>query len=156
MSQALSNKPQVRRRSPFGLTQWIPSQLLDFERFFDSMFDSESGFMPDPFATRMDVSETDQAVIVKMDLPGVTPQDIDISVENNLLTIRGERKEEKEEHDKAKQYHRVERRFGSFSRSVLLPSTVNDQEAAAEFREGVLKITLPKTESAKPRKISVK
>lgn len=156
MSQALSNKPQVRRRGPFGVTQWIPNQLFDMERLFESFFENEGGFIPDPFSTRMDVSENERAVEVKMDLPGVTANDLDISVENNMLTIRGERKEEKEEGDKSKQFHRIERRFGSFSRSVLLPSMVNESEAVAEFNQGVLKITLPKSESAKPRKIAVK
>lgn len=156
MTQAVTNKPQSRRRSPFGLGQWVPNQLLDFDRMIDSMFDTNGEFIPDPFHTRMDVSETDQAVIVKMDLPGVTAKNIDISVENNLLTIRGERKEEKEEEDKTKQYHRIERRFGSFSRSLALPCAVNEAEAAAEFKDGVLSVTLPKSESAKPRKIAVK
>lgn len=156
MAQTLSTKPQVRRRSPFGLGQWIPTQLLDLDRAFDSMFEINGEFIPDPLHTRMDVSETEQAVIVKMDLPGVSAKDIDISVENNLLTIRGERKEEKEEKDKAMQYHRVERRFGCFIRSLPLPCAVNEGEAVAEFKEGVLTVTLPKSESAKPRKISVK
>jgi HSP20 family protein len=91
-----------------------------------------------------------------MDLPGVAGKDIEISVDNNLLTIRGERKEEKEEGDKTKQYHRIERRFGSFSRSLPLPCAVNEAEAGAEFKEGVLTVTLPKSESVKPRKITVK
>jgi HSP20 family protein len=156
MAQTLTTKPQIRRRSPFGLGQWLPNQLLDLDRMFDSMFDMSGEFIPDPFHTRMDVSETDQAVTVKMDLPGVAAKDIDISVENNLLIIRGERREEKEETDNAKQFHRIERRFGSFSRSLPLPCAVNEGEAAAEFKEGVLTVTLPKTESAKPRKISVK
>lgn len=156
MAHSLTAKPQVRRRTPFALGQWIPNQLLDLERVFDSMFDTNGEFIPDPFHTRMDVSETDTAVVVKMDLPGVAAKDIDISVDNNLLTIRGERKEEKEETDKAKQYHRIERRFGSFSRSLPLPCAVNEGEAAAEFKEGVLSVTLPKSESAKPKKIAVK
>lgn len=156
MTQTLATKPQVRRRSPFGLGQWIPNSLLDVERVLESMIDADGGFIPDPFHTRMDVSETDQTVVVKMDLPGVAGKDIEISVENNLLTIRGERKEEKEEGDKTKQYHRVERRFGSFSRTMALPCPVNEGQAAAEFKDGVLMVTLPKCESAKPRKIVVK
>jgi HSP20 family protein len=157
MSQGISNKPQaLRRRNPLGMTQWIPNQVMDFDRFFDSMFDGDGGYLPDPFSTRMDVTETDQAVIVKMDLPGMSAQDIDISVENNMLTIRGERREEKEDNDKTKRIHRIERRFGSFSRNMLLPSTVTDSEAVAEFNQGVLVISLPKTEAAKPRRIAVK
>lgn len=157
MSQGILNKPQaLRRRNPVGMTQWVPNQLFDFDRFFESMFDGEGGYLPDPFSTRMDVTETDQAIIVKMDLPGISAQEIDISVENNMLTIRGERREEKEDHDKTKRIHRIERRFGSFSRNMLLPTTVSDNEAVAEFNQGVLVVTLPKTEAAKPRKITVK
>ena len=156
MAHTIATKPQVRQRNPFRLGQWFPSSLLDLDRVLESMLDANGDFIPDPFHTRMDVSETDQAVVVKMDLPGVAGKDLEISVDNNLLTIRGERKEEKEEGDKAKQYHRIERSFGSFSRSLPLPCAVNEDEAAAEFKEGVLTITLPKSESAKPRKISVK
>ncbi len=156
MSQSVSTKSNVRRRAPFGLAPWIPRDLFDFERFFESMFDSEHGLSTEAFGTRIDMIETDQTVEIKMDLPGVAPGDIDVHVENNVLTIRGERKEEKEQNDKARQFHRIERRFGSFSRSMVLPCPVNDAEAAAEFKDGVLKVTLPKTETAKPRKIAIK
>lgn len=156
MAQTIVTKPQLRRRSPFGLGQWLPNSMLDLDRMLESMLDTNGDFIPDPFHTRMDVSETEQAVVVKMDLPGVAGKDIEISVDNNLLTIRGERKEEKEEGDKTKQYHRIERRFGSFSRSLPLPCAVSEAEAGAEFKEGVLTVTLPKSESVKPRKITVK
>jgi HSP20 family protein len=102
----------------------------------------------------LDISETDKAVEVKLDLPGVTAKEIDIQLNGNLLTVRGERKEEQEK--KGKSYHRIERRYGSFSRSVTLPCPVQEDEVAAEYRDGVLTITLPKTEEAKTRKISVK
>lgn len=156
MTQLVSSKPAVRRRSPFGLTTWIPRDLLDFERVFESMFDGNGNSMVDQVTARMDVVETDQACEVVMDLPGVKPEEVELHVENNVLTIRGERKEEREESDERRQFHRIERRFGSFARSVVLPCPVNDAEAAAEFRDGVLKVVLPKTESAKPRKISIK
>ncbi len=156
MTQVAASKPSVRRRTPFGLTTWIPRDLLDFERIFDNMFEGDGGSMVDTMTARMDVVETDQACEVVLDLPGVKPNEVEIHVENNVLTIRGERKEEKEMSDQRRQFHRVERRFGSFARSVVLPCPVNDAEAAAEFRDGVLKVVLPKTESAKPRKITIK
>jgi HSP20 family protein len=102
----------------------------------------------------LDVSETDKSVEVKLDLPGITAKEIDIQLNDNLLTVSGERKEEQEK--KGKTFHRVERRYGSFSRSITLPCKVQEDEVAAEYRDGVLSITLPKAEDAKSKKIAVK
>jgi HSP20 family protein len=102
----------------------------------------------------LNVSETDTAVEVRMDVPGIDAKDIDIQVAGNLLTIAGERKEEKEE--KGRTYHRAECRFGSFSRAVTLPCTVTEEKVAAEYKDGVLKVTLPKSEEAKAHKVKVK
>jgi HSP20 family protein len=92
--------------------------------------------------------------VVKMWLPGVKPEDIQVSVTNGVLTIRGEVKEEKEE--KEKTYHLRERRYGSFSRSVSLPNDVSADKADADFENGVLTLTLPKAEEAKAKTITVK
>jgi HSP20 family protein len=89
-----------------------------------------------------------------MDLPGMTAKDIDIQISGSVLTVSGQREEEREE--KGKTFHRVERRYGSFSRSVTLPSAVEESEVAAECRDGVLTIKLPKTEESKAHKIKVK
>ena len=102
----------------------------------------------------LDVVETDGAVEVKMDLPGMKKQDIDIQVNGNLLTISGERKEEKEE--KGKSFHRVERRMGSFSRTVTLPCPISEQGIDAKYENGILVIMTPKSEEAKGRKIAIK
>ena len=102
----------------------------------------------------VDVSETDKAVEIKLDVPGVSAKEIDIQLNGNLLTVSGERKEEQER--KGKTFHRIERRYGSFSRSVTLPCPVQEDEVAAEYRDGVLSIALPKTEGAKSKKIAVK
>ena len=102
----------------------------------------------------VDVSETDTTIEAKLDLPGVDPKEIDIQLNGSVLTVSGERKEEKEE--KGKTYHRVERRVGNFSRSLTLPCPVEEDEVAAAYKKGVLTITLPKTEQAKTRKITVK
>jgi HSP20 family protein len=101
----------------------------------------------------MDLAETDTALEVKLDLPGVAVGDIDIQLHGRTLTISGERHQEQEE--KGKTYHRLERRAGSFSRCFTLPYPVEEDEVAAAFHEGVLTITLPKTEDAKTRKISI-
>lgn len=127
-----------------------------FDDLLDQMLTEGGGPMSEAMSTAMDVAETDQAYEVKMDLPGVKPGEVDIQIENNALTVRGSRTEEKEETNKEKRYHRVERSSGSFSRSVVLPSVVDESKAVAEFKDGVLVITVPKSEAAKPRKISVK
>lgn len=102
----------------------------------------------------LDVAETDTALEVKLDLPGVTAKEIDIQLNGSSLTVSGERKAKQAE--KGKTYHRVERRVGTFSRSFTLPCPVEEDEVVASFENGVLLITLPKTEDAKTRKITVK
>jgi HSP20 family protein len=116
--------------------------------------DGEEGWLSGAAAPALDMSETETAVDVRMDLPGITAKDIDIQVNGNLLTVSGERKEEKEE--KGKMFHRVERSYGGFSRTVRLPCAVNESEVAAEYKDGVLTIKLPKTEELKAHKIKVK
>ena len=102
----------------------------------------------------LDLSETPEAVQARMDLPGLKPEDVNIEIVGNTLRISGERKEEKEE--KNETYHRVERRSGSFSRSVTLPCAVKEGEVTAEYANGVLTVTMPKSEQAKSHKIKVK
>lgn len=102
----------------------------------------------------VDIVESDSALEVKLDLPGVPAKEIEIQLNGSVLTVSGERKDENEE--KGKTYHRVERRSGSFSRTFTLPCPVEDDEVAAAYEGGVLTITLPKTEKAKARKISIK
>ncbi len=102
----------------------------------------------------IDVTESDNSLEVRMDVPGVKSDEINIEVTGNTLRVSGERKEEKEE--KGKTYHRVERRSGSFARSLTLPCAVRDDKVSAESHEGVLTITLPKTEESKTHKVKVK
>jgi len=101
-----------------------------------------------------DISETDEHVHVKGDLPGIDVKDLDISIENNVLTVRGEKKQEKE--DKNESYHCVERYYGSFSRSFTLPTTVKADDIEAVYKDGVLQLTIPKSEASKRKKIEVK
>ncbi|MGD8370711.1 MAG: Hsp20/alpha crystallin family protein [Syntrophobacterales bacterium] len=101
-----------------------------------------------------DVSETDAEIIVKAELPGMDVKDIDITLTDGLLTIKGERKMEKE--DKKENYHRIERQFGSFSRSLNLGVTVKGDAIDASYKDGVLTVTLPKAEENKPKRIEVK
>jgi HSP20 family protein len=103
----------------------------------------------------VDIFENDQhEIVLKAELPGISREDIDLRVENNLLTIRGERKREQE--TKQESYHRVERVYGSFSRSFSLPSTIDTEKVGAEFKDGVLTVVLPARDEAKPRQIQVK
>jgi HSP20 family protein len=105
------------------------------------------------WAPSVDIFETENALTVKADLPEVKPEDLDIRVENNILTIRGERKFEKKVDEK--NYLRVERSYGSFSRSFSLANTVNPDAIKADYQNGVLTLTIPKREEAKPKQIKV-
>jgi HSP20 family protein len=98
---------------------------------------------------RLDVSETDKSIEIVADLPGMEKKDINVTLENDLLTIKGERKEEKEE--KGKHYHTIERRSGSFYRTLRLPTEVQSGKINASFKDGVLKIALPKAKAAKKK-----
>lgn len=106
------------------------------------------------FSPSVDLSETDDSMQIRMDVPGLKADEIDIQVSGNTIRISGEHKEEKEE--KGRTYHRIERKSGSFSRSLALPVAVKEDKVSAECNEGVLTITLPKSEVAKTRKIAVK
>lgn len=148
-----ARKPQPVTRTP--LRNLFPRAIFD-DLFDQFLTESNGGQLAEAMNAAMDVAETDQAFEIKMDLPGVGSDDVEVQIDNNTLTVRGERSEEKEEKDEAKQFHRVERYSGSFSRSVVLPSAINEDETVAEFNDGVLKITIPKTDDAKPRKIAIK
>ena len=107
----------------------------------------------------VDVYQTDEAIVVKASLPGVKPEDIDISVTGDTLTIRGEVTEEKSNgngNGNGRQYHVRERRWNRFARSITLPSMVDSSKAEAEIEDGIVTLTIPKAEEAKPRQISVK
>jgi HSP20 family protein len=106
-----------------------------------------------PWAPAVDILETEDAIVLKADLPDVKIEDIDIRVENNTLTLRGHRKFEKDE--KVKGWHRVERSYGEFVRSFALPNTVDTEKVAADYKNGVLSVSLPKKEAAKPRQVKV-
>jgi HSP20 family protein len=106
------------------------------------------------WAPSVDIIEDDKEWLVKADLPEVNKDDVKVTVENGVLTITGERKFEKEE--KNKKYHRVEREYGTFLRSFALPDAADGDKVAAEFKNGVLQVHLPKNEKAKPKAIDVK
>jgi len=106
-----------------------------------------------PWAPAVDIYETENELVLKADLPDVDLKDIDVRVENQTLTISGERKFEKQ--DTTKGYHRIERNYGTFVRSFSLPNTFDTEHIGAEFKNGVLSVSLPKKEAAKPRQVKV-
>jgi HSP20 family protein len=125
--------------------------------FVDNFFDESALSLRNgrkALAPEFDISETDEHIVVKADLPGIDVKDLDIEVVDRVLTLKGNKKEEHEE--KTERYHRVERRFGSFCRSILLPAEVDAEKVEAAYKDGVLTMTIAKSESAKPKKIEVK
>lgn len=136
-------------RAPFMSLRDEMDQLIS--RFSD---DWSSGWLAQGFEASLDLSENNDAIEVRMDVPGIKPEEIEVEVTGNLLRITGERKEEEEE--KSKTYHRIERHSGSFCRAVTLPCEVEEDQVEANCENGVLTITLPKSESVKPHKIPVK
>jgi HSP20 family protein len=121
-------------------------------RFFAEPFE-EAAYTP-AWAPRVDVEETEKEVVVKADLPGVDPEDLDVSVLDGVLILRGAKKEEKEE--KGKSFHRVERFRGEFYRELPLPAGVDPDKIAATCAKGVVTVSIPKKPAALPKKIAVK
>lgn len=142
----------TRTRRPLGLSR-LQTDMNDlFSQFFADW--EQSGTSLGAYVPAMDLLEQDDQLIVKAELPGMTAEDIDISVQGNVLTLRGEKKEERNE--EGKRFHYVERRSGMFHRTLSLPTEVDAENINASYRDGVLTIKLPKSEAAKPRRIAVK
>jgi len=141
-----------------ALTPWtgMTSLKKEMDRLFERFLEPAWTEMPTlgEWQPRVDVSETKDAVVVKAELPGVDQKDIAVSLQENVLTIKGEKEEEKEEKDK--RYHRVERSYGAFSRVMRLPAPVDGSKATAEFKDGVVTILLPKAPGATGTTIPVK
>jgi HSP20 family protein len=140
------------------LTRWEPlrgtNSLDQINRLFSDVFErkgEESSLTA--WAPSVDIYETEHELVVKAELPEADPKDLDIRVENNILTIRGERKFEKKVSEE--NYLRVERSYGSFARSFTLANTVNSEAIKADYQNGVLTLSIPKKEEAKPKQIKV-
>ena len=143
-----------------NLTRWEPLREMmtlrqAMDRLFEDSFVRPVGLSSVSAAdVAIDLKETDTDVVVKAELPGVEPDEVDVSIMEGVLVIKGEHKEEKEE--KEANYYSRELRYGSFSRSINLPAAINAEKAEAVFENGILTLTLPKTEEAKPKQIKVK
>lgn len=143
------------------VTRWEPLRELSslqnrVNRLFHESYGPEGreeNLMTSTFAPAVDVYEDEHQVTLKIEIPGIDEKDVDIRVENNTLTVQGERKFEKEE--KEENFRRVERQYGSFTRTFTLPSTIDADRVQASYDKGILKISLPKKAEAKPKQIKI-
>lgn len=155
MSPNLLERKQVQRKPitylPFGGTLADDvSELRDqFQRMFGNMFATPEFTMPLGWAPAIDVTESTEELTVKAELPGVRKEAVKLTFDDGMLTIQGEKREEKREKDEKKQYHVYERSFGAFSRSFTVPGAIDEKRIKAEFHGGVLTVHLPKTAEAK-------
>lgn len=151
---------QLTRREPTrGFLTFDDPFLAPFERFFNAAlrqpmgtFD-DSGLADHGWAPPVDIRETEDAYLVSAELPGMKKEDVHITLENSVLTVGGERRFEGEEKEQG--FHRRERAYGKFLRSFALPKRVDSEKIAAKFKDGVLEISVPKMEEARPRQIAI-
>ncbi len=145
--------PTLARRGSANLWDDFVNIRRDFDRWVDQFGNREltASWLPP-----VDVRETGEHLQVDVELPGMTADDVDVRVENSVLTVRGEKKSELQEGKEGSDYHLIERRYGRFERSFTLPRTVDAERVEAHFDNGVLTITLPKAETAKPRQIQIR
>ena len=142
------------------ITRWDPFRELNtitdrMNRLFQDTYGTQSREegLTSSFVPAVDIYEDEHNVTVKMEVPGIDQKDIDVRLENNTLTVRGERKFDKEE--KEENFHRIERRYGSFYRAFTLPNTLDGEKVQADYENGVLKIRMAKKAEAKPKQIKV-
>ena len=147
-----------------GLTRWDPlKEMEELQNRLSGLFGrapvrrgngEQESITVAEWAPLVDITEDDKEYLIKAELPEVKKEDVKVAVENGVLTISGERKSEKEERNK--KFHRIERAYGSFERSFIVPDDADADKVIAEFKDGVLRVHLPKSEKAKPKQIEVK
>ena len=140
------------------LVRWRPfrdtvSVQDEMNRLFDGFFGRTPAAFDTGWSPSVDISETKDEIVVKAEIPGLTKEEIEISLRDNVLTLKGEKKQEKEEKDT--DYYRMERSYGAFSRSFNLPTVVRADKIRARYKDGVLNVVLPKAEEVKPKQIPV-
>jgi HSP20 family protein len=145
-----------------ALARWTPMRNLmtfqdDMNRLFNQFFPGgtgeEAGWGARTWAPPVDIYETDEALILKAELPGVSKDDVHVEIHQNTLILRGQRKPEAEV--KEDRSHRVERAYGTFQRSFVLPTLVDQEHVQATYKDGVLELRLPKSEAAKPKRVAI-
>jgi HSP20 family protein len=150
-----------------AIVRWNPAkELLNVEREFNRLLDAfgnrfglrdtngEDDFENAVWAPLTDISEDNDKYVLSMDIPGVDKKDVKISYKNGTLSVSGERKQESEE--KSSKYHRIERAYGKYYREFTLPEKILEDKIEAKFKDGTLKVTIPKAEEAKPKEIAIK
>src|SRR5581483_9511956 len=153
--------PDLYRRDQMALIRWEPARELgtiqnEMNRLFNTFFDTPTPGNSGAYRRwipAMDLVETESDFVLRADLPGLSEEDVNIELEDNVLTVSGERKSEHE--DRKEGYYRVERAFGAFSRSLTLPEGIDPEGIKASFDRGVLEVTIPKPEERKPRKVAI-
>jgi HSP20 family protein len=140
------------------ITRWTPfREVAALQNRVNSLFrdfsEGESAMTTASFTPAVDIYEDEKKIVLKLEVPGIEEKDLDVSVENHTLTVKGERKFNQEE--KQENFHRIERRFGSFFRAFTLPSTIDTENVDARYEAGVLKLELKKKPEAQPRQIKV-
>ena len=146
-----------------AIVRWEPFRdLFSLQERMNRLFDEsyrgarqgeEEWALGGSWAPTVDIYEHEGNIVLKAEIPGIDPKDVDVRVENNTLTLKGERKLDSEV--KKENYHRVERSYGAFTRSFTLPNVVDTTNIKAEYKDGVLRVTLPRREEAKPKSISI-
>ena len=144
----------LARWTPMGHLQSFQDEMNRmFNQFFRGGAGEEAGWGDRTWAPPVDIYETDDALVLKAELPGVSKDDVSIEIHQNTLILRGQRKHEAEV--KEDRYHRVERAYGTFQRSFVLPTLVDQEHVQASYTDGVLELRLPKSEAAKPKRIAI-
>jgi HSP20 family protein len=156
LTKVFSLQPQEDRK--MAIVRWDPAREVDslqgeVNRVFDAFFGNSAGTRARRWVPAMDLVETEGELVLKADLPGLSQDDVEIEVKDRVLTVSGERKAEHKE--KSEGFYRVERAFGSFSRSLSLPDGVDAEHITAEFADGVLAVRIPKPEDRKPHRVAI-
>ncbi len=143
--------------SPWKEFERIRSSIVRMEQLLDTFFEGRTVKQiteaVEEWGPPLDVSETGDDIVVKAEIPGIEPNDIDISLTGDTLTVKGEKKPEKE---KEEDYHIMERNYGTFTRSVRMPGEVQSDKITATYKDGILKIVLPKSEKAKKKEVKIR
>src|ERR1700681_231575 len=143
----------LTRWEPFREFSTMQDRMNRMNRLFRESYSPEEALTTTSYAPPVDIYEDEHNITLKLEVPGIDEKDIDVRIDNNTLTVHGERKIEKDE--KEENFRRVERQYGSFTRSFTLPSSVDPQQVSADYNQGVLKIKLAKKAEAKPKQIKV-